>query len=203
MKIIKNILPDNIIALIILTGLISTLNTSLTASQISRITLTELKQKADLIVLAEVTQVTRNGNQDNVTIQIDSFLKGESEQICINFTLVTRGGLKDFDPALEKGETGVFFLKRKELEYDYEKAYWGSIAIFEKDIFTLSYEDYKQALKIWKSHRLQNDPELNIKDYVNGFQKGYNSPPGLVDGSADYNMGHSDGMQAKLGINPE
>jgi hypothetical protein len=185
-------------------------SSTIVASKISRITLAELQEKTDLIVLAEVTEVVNDGNQDQVTIYADSFLKGESSNNKFTFTLVTRGGLKDFDPALEVGETGVFFLKQKELEYNFEntnsesavsveKAYWGSIAIFEKDIFTLSEADYMIALEIWKSFRLKNDQISSIADYEKGFRKGYNEPPALVDGSASYNLGHSDGMQAKQG----
>ena len=42
-------------------------------------------------------------------------------------------GLKDFDPELKVGDKGVFFLTRNKGKF--EKAYWGSIAIFPKDNF--------------------------------------------------------------------
>jgi hypothetical protein len=112
--------------------------TTAQASQIKRITLAELQAKADLIVLAEVTKVVQDGNRDNVTIQVDSYLKGENRQTAYTFTLITRGGLKDFDPALETGDTGVFFLKRKAQEGQVEKAYWGSVATFQQNHFDLT-----------------------------------------------------------------
>ena len=78
------------------------------ASQINRITLSELHAKVDLIVMAEVTKLIADGNQDHVTIKVELYLKGKNPQTVYTFTLVTRGGLKDFDPSLKKGDTGVF-----------------------------------------------------------------------------------------------
>lgn len=46
-------------------------------SQISRITLSELYVKSDLIVMAEVVKLLKNGNQDHVTIKADLYLKGK------------------------------------------------------------------------------------------------------------------------------
>jgi len=174
------------------------------ASEIKKITLAELQSKADLIVLAEVFELVCEGDQDHVTIQIDSFLKGFSEQSIFTFTLVSRGGLKDFDPALKIGDTGVFFLKLKDLGV--EKAYWGSVAVFDKNNYTLSvFTDlkYHEFLEIWKKFRIRNNQIKNPEDYDLGFQNGFTSPPGLVDNSADFNLGHSDGMQAKFGKKPE
>ena len=84
------------------------------SSQIARISLANLENKADLIVLAEVLDVTQKQNSDIVTIQVDSYLKGSNSKNIYSFSLITRGGLKDFDPALKKGQTGVFFLKNKD-----------------------------------------------------------------------------------------
>ena len=108
------------------------------ASEINRITLAELQSKASLIVMGKVTRLVQEGNQDHVTIQIDSYLKGKSPQTVYTFTLVTRGGLKDFDPALKKGDSGVFFLKPRKQEGQVEKAYWGSVATFSKNHFDLT-----------------------------------------------------------------
>ena len=116
------------------------LNSYCFASSISRITLSDLQEKADLIVLAKVIKVEHDGNRDSITIKIDSFLKGESKEKDLSFTLVTRGGLKDFDPILKKSDTGVFFLKKKERKV--KKAYWGGIATFQKNHFNLT-EDKK------------------------------------------------------------
>lgn len=112
------------------------------ASQITRITLSDLQSRADLIVMGKVTTLVQEGNQDHVTIQVDSYLKGKSPQTIYTFTLVTRGGLKDFDPALKKDDSGVFFLKLKKQEGQVEKAYWGGVATFAKNHFDLT-EDEK------------------------------------------------------------
>ena len=70
---------------------------------------------------------------DTVTIAIAAIIKGESKAKEATFVLSTRGGLKDFDPELKVGDKGVFFLTRNKGKF--EKAYWGSIAIFPKDNF--------------------------------------------------------------------
>lgn len=118
------------------------------SSQIARISLANLENKADLIVLAEVLDVTQKQNSDIVTIQVDSYLKGSNSKNIYSFSLITRGGLKDFDPALKKGQTGVFFLKNKEQTTNVEKAYWGSIAIFPKNNFFAEKSDHKEQSTI-------------------------------------------------------
>ena len=117
------------------------------ASQIIRITLSELQAKADFIVLGQVTKLVEDGDQDHVTIQVDSYLKGKGPQDVYTFTLVSRGGLKDFDPALKKGDTGVFFLKTRKLEGQVEKAYWGGIATFQKNNFYIRKKEEKNPNK--------------------------------------------------------
>jgi hypothetical protein len=114
------------------------LTSTLSASQIQRITLAELESKADYIVLGKVTKVVLDGDQDQVTIQVASYLKGKSKHDAFSFTLVTRGGLKDFDPALKEGASGVFFLKATGKPSEATKAYWGSIATFPQDHFDLA-----------------------------------------------------------------
>jgi hypothetical protein len=111
------------------------------ASRIARITLAELQAKADIVVMAKVTKLVAEGDIDHVTIKVDSYLKGHSPQTVYTFTLVTRGGLKDFDPSLKKGDSGVFFLKPRKQEGEVEKAYWGGVAVFPKDHFDLTKED--------------------------------------------------------------
>lgn len=108
------------------------------ASEINKISLSELQKSSDLIVLAKVTTIVKKGNTDKVTIKVGSFLKGREKQTVFTFTLVCRGGLKDFDPTLQEGRSGVFFLKYKKQKGSVEKAYWGSVATFTKDPFTLS-----------------------------------------------------------------
>ena len=179
------------------------------ASQINRISLSELHTKSDLIVMAEVTEVAKEDNQDHITIQVDSYLKGSSPQKVYTLTLITRGGLKDFDPSLKKGDAGVFFLKLKEQKGQVEKAYWGSVATFQKNHFYLTEEKTKtlastitRYLDIWLSYRVKREQVRNVDEYERGFRKGFTSRPGLVDGSADFNLGHSDGMLAKMKMSP-
>lgn len=104
-------------------------------SEINKISLSKLDELSDYIVLGQVQSIVKDGNIDTATIKADSFIKGSSPQDIFTFTLVTRGGLKDFDPELKKGDTGVFFLKTKKLKGEVEKAYWGSVAIFPKNNF--------------------------------------------------------------------
>jgi hypothetical protein len=108
------------------------------ASSIKRITLTEMQARADLIVLAKVTKVVMEGDNDHVTIKIDSYLKGEGPQTIYTITLCTRGGLKDYDPALKEGDIGVFFLKHSKQKGEVEKAYFGSVATFSKNSYDLT-----------------------------------------------------------------
>lgn len=62
--------------------------------------------------------------------------------------------------------------------------------------------DYAQTLDQWRSYRIRRGEISDTKNYDEGFLKGYTGPPGLVDGSADFNLGHSDGMLAKTGKLP-
>ncbi len=115
-----------------------TLSTITFASSINKITLSELRSKATYIVTGEVTYVAKRGNQDTIYILVDSYLKGKSPQAYFKFILISRGGLKDFDPALKKGDTGVFFLKKTGKKWETKKAYWGSVATFQENNFHIS-----------------------------------------------------------------
>lgn len=76
-------------------------STACLASQINPISMTEVESRATHIVLAKVTKVVANGNADEVSIDVTSFLKGKSDAKSFNFTLISRGGIKDFDPQLK------------------------------------------------------------------------------------------------------
>lgn len=174
------------------------------ASEISRITLAELYEKADLIVMAGVTRVDRAGERDEVTIQVESFLKGNSPDRKYTFTLVSRGGVKDFDPVMKKGDTGVFFLKQ--MRKGVEKAYWGSVAVFVKNNFNLSAGETRTKasgpLAAWRDYRIKLGQAQNIAEYERGFLKAYNSPDLLEEGPPDFRLGLSDGKLARKGIVP-
>ena len=97
------------------------------ASQLLPIPLSELNESSDLIVLAKVIDVKCNSSTATVTIKIDSFLKGKLKNKVVSFILII-GGPKGFDPRLEIGNAGVFFLKT--IGNEIERAYPGSYAIF-------------------------------------------------------------------------
>jgi len=63
--------------------------------------------------------------------------------------------------------------------------------------------DLAALIDTWSSYRVERGQIQNSEDYERGFQKGFAGPPGLVDGSADFNLGHSDGMLAKMKMLPE
>ncbi len=109
------------------------------ATGISLMPLKDLHSKSQIIVLGQVEKVVQNGYYDTVTIKVSSYLKGEKyNDSTFTFNLITRSHLKDFDPELKKNQTGVFFLNRKDDKT--VKAYWGSIAIFNKPNFEISSE---------------------------------------------------------------
>lgn len=176
------------------------------ASEISRITLAELEQKADFIVTAQVTGVVAEGDEDRVTIKVENYLKGNSPESVFSFSLVPRGRLKDFDPSLKTGDAGVFFLKNKKKEGLVEKAYWGSVALFVKNHFDLTVEkvsvEASKAMALWRAYRVKLGQARNVSEYEGGFLKGYMGPTDLTPGSADYNLGLSDGKLASKGIVP-
>ncbi len=103
------------------------------ASVIVRLDLKELPNISEYIVLGKVISISPEGNRDAVTIKIATQLKGNLQREEVTFMLTTRGGLKDFDPQLVIGDTGVFFLS--ESNGKIKKAYWGSIAVFNKNNF--------------------------------------------------------------------
>ena len=105
----------------------------LVASSINRLPLEKLSGLSDVVVVAEVVKVVSDGEFDNVTIEIQSVLKGSLKERMVTIRLHSRGGLKDFDPQLKADQKGVFFLQKT--PNGYKKAYWGSFAIFEKPDF--------------------------------------------------------------------
>ncbi|MBU4305274.1 MAG: hypothetical protein KJ893_06620 [Candidatus Omnitrophica bacterium] len=107
---------------------------TLNASSISRLSLSDLEKKSDLIVIAIVEKVEANGDLDTVDIRISSILKGAIKEKNIKLRLQVRGGLKEWDPILTKGQAGVFFLK-KSIIGEYRLAYPGSISVFKNTIY--------------------------------------------------------------------
>ena len=109
------------------------LSSTAIASMIGKIDLSKLENKSELIVLAKVINIVSDSALDKVTIKVSSILKGKLDNKEITILLQVRGGLKEFDPEIQVGDFGVFFLK-KGSNY-YRTAHGGSIAIFEKNHF--------------------------------------------------------------------
>lgn len=193
----KKIFFSTVLFLVVLSGADA-------ASEISRITLTELYEKADLIAMARVMRVARDKKEDEVTIKVELFLKGNIPERTMTFSLVTRDKAKDFDPILKKGDTGVFFLKQK--RKGVKKAYWGSVAIFSKNHFDLSKEkpgmEASGPLAAWRDYRVMLGQAQDVAEYERGFIKGYNRPDMLENGPPDFRLGLSDGKLAGKGIVP-
>jgi hypothetical protein len=103
------------------------------ASMIARIDLDELIAKSEYVVLGKVIDVSSKDVRDIVTVKVASSLKGNLAREEVSFMLTTRGGIKNFDPQLKIGDTGVFFLIEKNGEI--KRSYWGSIAIFNRNNF--------------------------------------------------------------------
>ena len=80
------------------------------ASMIPRLDLRELLDKSEYVVLGKVISISAKDVRDVVTVKIASSLKGKFKSNEVTFILTSRGGVKDFDPQLKVGDTGVFFL---------------------------------------------------------------------------------------------
>ena len=130
---------EGIMKTIFLTAIIF-ISYTLFSSQIMLLDSAELTNLSDVIVIAQVVSVDSLALDkrkpipyDEVNIRISSFIKGEVSDKKLNLILQPRG-VKGFDPQLEVGETGIFFLK--DIEHGTARlTYWGSVAIFEKSHF--------------------------------------------------------------------
>ena len=107
------------------------------ASRIAGISLEELHQKSDFIVLASVAKVANLEYRDRITIKVASFLKGKAKEKNYTLTLSPRG-LTGFDPSLKKGDVGVFFLKKDKETGKVVTTYWGGVATFSRNHFHLN-----------------------------------------------------------------
>jgi cyclophilin family peptidyl-prolyl cis-trans isomerase len=134
--------------------------TKVYASQIDRLELAELVSRAQAIALAKVVKIDKKSLDsrkptpyDEVTITIASVLKGEIKQEELKITLQPRG-VKDFYPVLKTGDTGIFFL-RDINESNAKLAYWGSVAVFQKDNFKVSMKPKEPKEMDSKSKRVK------------------------------------------------
>jgi cyclophilin family peptidyl-prolyl cis-trans isomerase len=107
------------------------------ASSIEQLELGELTGRTEGIVLAKVTKVVRKDDDtDEATIAVVSVIKGNIVPSELTVELLCRGE-KNFDPELQQGQMGVFFL-REIAESKAKLAYVGSVAIFGKANFMVS-----------------------------------------------------------------
>jgi len=112
--------------------LIFTLTSCAFASQIKRLQFSELEGKSKYILLAYVEEIVRSDeSSDTIRIRVVSVLKGKSHTPGFMQITLRNKGLKDFDPKLESGDQGVFFLSKINGTTG-QLAYWGSIATFPK-----------------------------------------------------------------------
>ncbi len=111
-------------------------------SKIRQIELAQLAESAEVVVLAQVVEVTRSSEEaDEVTIKIGAVLKGKLKTGELKVALTTRG-VKGFDPVLEAGDTGVFLFKEV-TKKEAKLAYTGSVAVFSKPNFLVSKRSYE------------------------------------------------------------
>lgn len=83
------------------------------ASSLAVISISEMTDKSDLIILGEVVSIKSDSSLDFVTVKIIEIIKGNTEASVVSITLQVRGGLKEFDPVLQNNEFGVFYLRKK------------------------------------------------------------------------------------------
>jgi len=110
-------------------------------SEIKQIELAQLSDSAEVIVLAQVVEVSEiSAEADEVTIKIGAVLKGKLGSGKLKVVFTTRG-VKGFDPALKVGDTGVFLLKEVRKK-EAKLTYFGSVAVFSKPNFIVSERSY-------------------------------------------------------------
>ena len=113
---------------------------TLAAPEIFQMEIGELAEQTEVIVIAKVIKVDSLALDDRkpipydeIIIQTRSIIKGEIKEPNLKLVLQSRG-VKGFDPELKTGDFGVFSLKDIK-DGTAKLAYWGSIAVFEKQNF--------------------------------------------------------------------
>ena len=111
----------------------------------------DVSKHSELIITAKVVKVVpmKFGREDipydELTIQVASILKGKLKDMSVKIVTEPRG-MRDFDPLLKVGESGVFFLI-KDYKFGYRLTARGAVAIFTRGNFALKDEN-----------KLQNNP---------------------------------------------
>ena len=104
------------------------------ASKIGRINISGLESRSELIVIAKVSNIESDSALDKVTIDTSKVLKGTPTNDEIIILLQVRGGLKEFDPQLQKGDFGVFFLRKGSSFY--RTAHGGALLFLKRTILS-------------------------------------------------------------------
>lgn len=117
--------------------LVALVTLSASASQIEPMKLSELADRASLVVIGSVvdsttTPNTRGFTEKIVTVKVAKVLKGAYAKPYLRVR--TRSGLVFFDRHLAAGDGGVLFLKPSE-KGTFEAAYPGSFALFQQGTF--------------------------------------------------------------------
>ncbi|HEX7830263.1 MAG TPA: hypothetical protein VF787_11435 [Thermoanaerobaculia bacterium] len=118
--------------------LVALVTLSASASQIEPMKLSELTDRASLVVIGTVvgsktTPDTRGFTETIVTVKIAKVMKGAYARPYLRIR--TRSGLVFFDRHLAVGDGGVLFLKSSTNDA-FEAAYPGSFALFQQGTFT-------------------------------------------------------------------
>ena len=99
------------------------------AGQVIPLEYAELTKRSEVMVLGHVASTKRiSEHQDIATVDVVTLLKGQVTEQQFEVQVRCRGE-SGFDPQLEKGDKGVFFLK-KVAGRKATLAYTGSIALF-------------------------------------------------------------------------
>ena len=101
----------------------------------------DVSKLSELIITAIVVKVVpmKFGREDipydELTLKVASTLKGELKDMSVKIVTEPRG-MRDFDPLLKVGESGVFFLIKDD-KFGYRFAARGAVAIFTRGNFVL------------------------------------------------------------------
>ena len=121
------------------------------ASQLVAVDANELEALSDIIVVGTVIGVERDSkntipkeitDSDIVTVAVAFTLKGSVSTKVLKVRLASRGN-RAFDPALTKGDTATFFLKKGKDKL-YHTAYPGSVSLFPRGFFKESKKNSEQ-----------------------------------------------------------
>jgi hypothetical protein len=113
------------------------------ASQLVPFELSKLSSTSEIVVVARVAKVTpveldsrKPTPFDQVELIVATVLKGSLQKSKLTIVLEPRG-VRDFDPSLKPGDSGVFFL-RKNSNQQFRPITAGAVAMFENKNFVVT-----------------------------------------------------------------